>query len=201
MVILSSCFPYIFKSDVPTLPAISLLKELKQSNEDILVIPVWVKAPFNSYEGDGKTKTIFLGEAIILSANEIYEIPAKISKTSFGVVTPGTNTGRWVLFDEIFLISKSGYVLCLSATGTHPQSVTKWGSIKQAWMGAEWKNELIETFKASKDNPGSDLWGYKKIRIDYSSGKRLKVVEFLKETSINAITEKKNNWEIIPYKE
>jgi hypothetical protein len=200
-------FPYGFISRVPAFPDNILPEGFMQSSEDILVLPVWDHAPYSVVEGGSKRNFDILGKAFFWPAKDLHELPDKISpKTSFALISLPAMVGRWVEFERLYLISGNGQVLCLTASGTHPQLETKWGKIEETRIGSNWKKHLIEVFSSGDETElsvkGSNLFSNSSnpiLKIEYSSSARRDIVEFIEKIPVVGQHSYQEYWKTIYY--
>ena len=198
-------FPYGFISRVPAFPDNIFPEKFIQSSEFILVLPVWDHGPYSVVEGGSEKNFDILGEAIFLPAKDLHKLPDIIEpETSYSLVTFSAAVGRWVTFERLYLISENGQVLCLTASGTHPQSETKWGRIEETKIGYDWKKHLIKVFNSSDEidlsTKESNLFSKSKnpiLKIRYDSNTRRDVVEFLENIPVVDENDDQKEWETI----
>lgn len=146
--LLASCFPISYQSWIPSL-FLSIPSDYFEANEEIIAFPIWRREVTLKESSDNQGYHYF-GRQFILTADDlenISEIGPK--KTSFGVITLSTATGKWDSLFSLILISENGKALYLKTTGSNPAK--DWSVDKKiGTVGPLWSELLMKIIVADQ---------------------------------------------------
>ena len=202
-----SCVPISYECAVPPLDEFEFPDSFFKSNLKVLLLPVWYKPGMHLGDPVNMEKTyMYFDRLIITTTEDLGDIKNKIaSKTSFGLVFPGSAHGKWDRFVSLFMILENGLVFHLNAGSPLRMfgEEQAWREIYFGWIGPRWKHLIpqiitnsdkrLEYFNEFADNLTiPDLHPYSPVielrPIKSSISKAIKFVEQVQiDSRISAI--------------
>jgi len=191
--LMTACVHHSYVSRVPALTY--LPENYFETENKVLVLPLWRKLASWAHEGHEPLGYYYFGKPSIVTFGELNEIHNRIpSKTSSGIITLVTATGKWEKFTGMYLIFEDGLALYMQTedtTGLYPTN--SWSFTNHAWIGPKWQEVLTNIIHAGKDidysmEPSNFFWVQESIisnnrpviiKNKLSTSARNKIISFL----------------------